>query len=201
MNKTCSIWFVEAIQFKRSRAKERLVKSERVCTNMVVIQVLIAMVITIVSVFPNRSSPNRFFNVHRNLTDVLPFLLFFPSNRKRRNNYTSTHSKSKPRVTGDKWAGRASLTAAADAGSVCTGQTLSSPTRAWEIYLTPIGVYWVAIKWASWSCRVLNRVTNTAVGCCCLGNLNAQRYTIADRWGTGFECGIDIKNFITRCGH
>lgn len=81
-------------------------RSERVRTNVVVIQVLIVLVITIVSVFPNRSSPNRFFNVHRNSTDVLPFLLFFPFKPQA----AEQLHKSKPRVTGDKWAaGRPSL--------------------------------------------------------------------------------------------
>lgn len=113
-------------------------RSERVHTNMVVIQVLIALVITIVSVFPNRSSPNRFLNVHRNSTDVLPFLLFFPfkpqaAEQLHRANRAWQGTNGQP-------ADRASLTAAA-AGSVCTG-----PTREWEIYLTPIGVYWVAVK-------------------------------------------------------
>lgn len=86
-------------------------RSERVRTNVVVIQVLIVLVITIVSVFPNRSSPNRFLNVHRNSTDVLPFLLFFSSNRKRQNNYTRANRAWQG--TNGQPAGRASLTAAA----------------------------------------------------------------------------------------
>lgn len=131
-----NLW--KLFNFNEVVQKNVWLRSERVRTNVVVIQVLVVLVITIVSVFPNRSSPNRFLNVHRNSTDVLPFLLFFPSNRKRQNNYTRANRAWQG--TNGQLAGRASLTAAA-VGSVYTG-----PTRACEIYLTPIAVYWVAVK-------------------------------------------------------